>query len=259
MNAPEKLHFERRIKAIRALELPKVPAPMKAPAPRFAANAQGQSASLDNGSIVAFTANVSQDHTSMALNSTLLAQLAANYQFDRTQPSQVMNWYNQYNNVLTMCGWDAQSWSFQNYAASGSTVSVSNVIVDIVSAAFPEDASVVSAALNALSQLSSDNPWYDNFYSSSSKSSQGGSFQIVPCSDTNGERNSLVINTSAYSFQCTQTTEEFLFTSYSSDSMTIQYATQTMTLDEDIWDQVATEVLNKVAAYSATNIGNLPL
>ena len=48
-----------------------------------------------------------------------------------------------------------------------------------------------------------------------------------------------------------------LWTNYNSSSVDLQYGTQTMTLDEDVWDQVSTAVITKLGSNAATQIGNL--
>jgi len=250
-----------RVAAIAALNIPQPSAAvvqaMKS-VRRVQAVADGSTqADVDGGSLVAFTAGVSADHTSAALNSTLLAAMNSDTLFNRNDATQVMSWYQNYVKVLQICGWDSQAFGFQNYQASGSSFSINNAIIEIVTAAAtgPEVA-VVEAALNALKNLGTDDPWY-KVWDSHTHSTNGGNFQIVPTSDSNGARNTLVMGCSAFAFQTSETTTEFLWTDYSSSSVQLQYGTQTMTLDEDVWDQVSTAVITKLGSNASTQIGNL--
>ncbi len=261
MQLAEQLDATTRITSIRALDLP---APSSAarsiPMARAEAAAAGKpSANVDRGSLVAFVTGVSTGHRSDALNSTLLAAMASDKVYDRNNPQQVIQWYEKYTHVLQLCGWDTQQFSFQKYTASGSSFSINDAIIEIVTAAAtgPEVA-VVEAALNALRNLGSDNPWYE-VWNQHSHSTNGGNFQIVPVSDTNGERNTLVMEVSAFSFQTTEVDTTFLWTNYHSSDVKLQYGNQTMTLDEDVWDQVSAEVLSKLGDSDKSQIGNLSI
>ena len=249
-----------RVAAIAALAIPQPSASellAARAAPRVRAAAGGAQADVDGGSLVAFTAGVSPDHTSAALNSTLLAAMNSDTLFNRNDKTQMVNWYLNYVKILQICGWDTQNFGFQNHQASGSSFSINNAIIEIVTAAAggPEVA-VVEAALDALKNLGTDDPWY-MVWDSHTHSTNGGNFQIVPVSDNAGARNTMVMNCSAFTFSTTETTTEFLWTNYNSSSADPQYGTQTMTLDEDVWDQVSTAVITKLGSNAATQIGNL--
>lgn len=68
------------------------------PAPAVMLADGDEAAYVDAGSLVSFVAGVSGQHKSDALNSTLLAQLAANKKFDREK--QTVEWYDFYKNRL---------------------------------------------------------------------------------------------------------------------------------------------------------------
>lgn len=261
MSLPKQSDATTRIAAIHALDIPAPPpAALNKPMARTEAVESGKpSANIDGGSLVAFVTGVSTGHRSDALNSTLLAAMASDKLHDRNDPKQVIQWYEKYNSVLQLCGWDAQQFSFQKYTASGSSFSINDAIIEIVTAAAtgPEVA-VVEAALNALRSLGSDNPWYD-VWNQHSHSTNGGNFQIVPVSDTNGERNTLVMEVSAFAFQSTEVDTTFLWTNYHSSDVKLQYGNQTMTLDEDVWDQVSATVVAKLGDNSRSQIGNLSI
>lgn len=261
MSLPKQLDATTRLAAIRALEIPSLPS-VTPPPPMVRAEAVDPSkpgAAIDRGSLVAFVTGVSAGHRSDALNSTLLAAMASDKLYDRNDPEQVIQWYEKYNSVLQLCGWDAQQFSFQEYTASGSSFSINDAIIEIVTAAAtgPEVA-VVEAALDALRKLGSDNPWYE-VWNQHSHSTTGGNFQIVPVSDSNGERNTLVMEVSAFAFKTNEVDTEFLWTSYHSSSVQLRYGNQTMTLDEDVWDQVSATVLSKLGNNDNTQIGNLSI
>jgi hypothetical protein len=81
---------------IAALELDDSRLPNTAPHPvRFDTTDSGY---VDAGSLISFVAGVSAENRADILNSTLLAQLAANKQYNREQQTQ--EWYGMYREVL---------------------------------------------------------------------------------------------------------------------------------------------------------------
>ncbi|NJN74880.1 MAG: hypothetical protein HC799_19910 [Limnothrix sp. RL_2_0] len=87
---------------------------------------------VNAGSLVSFVAGVSTEHQNDVLNSTLLAQLAANKKFDREKDTE--QWYKFYREVLENVGWVIQEFDFQRYAPSGATFEMNKVVLDILAA-----------------------------------------------------------------------------------------------------------------------------
>jgi len=216
------------------------------------------SGAIDKGSLVAFTAGVSLQHRSDALNSTLLAQLNSDKLFNRFDAGQLMKWYENYVKVLANIGWPLQNFQFQNYEASGSTFSIDASIVEIVSSflAGPEVA-VVEATIDALSKLKSDDPWYV-VWDSNSHTADGGNFQIAPCNDEAG-KGALVMGLSAYAFTTTETTTRFLWTEYHSSSTKLKFASQTVTLDEDVYSVVRDAIIAKLGSKASNFVKELEI
>lgn len=226
--------------------------------PMSVAAADAPSASIDKGSLVSFVAGISPMHQSDALNSTLLAQLNSDKLFNRFDPEEVIPWYRNYAKVLGKVGWDLQDFQFQNYQASGSTFLIDEAIAEIVATFLsPGEVLVVKAALNALSNLQGDDPWY-KIWETSSHSTDGGNFQICPCEDEGG-KGPLVMGFSAYAFTTTETTTRFLWVSYHSSDTKLRYAKQAATLDEDIYSQVRQQIIEKLGENAKTFIGELEI
>lgn len=216
-------------------------------------------AKVDAGSLVSFAANISDGHRSDALNATLLAQLAADKLHSRFDSDQLMGWYKKYVEVLGNVGWSMQSFQFQDYSASGSTFSIDSAITDIVSSFLPAgEVAIVRATLNALSNLGNNDPWYQ-VWDRSSHTANGGNFQLASCTDNNGEANTLVMKMSAYAFSTTDTTTRFLWTNYNSSSTDLHFASQSATLNEDVYAGVRQTVIDKLGALASTYIGSLDI
>ena len=89
---------------------------------------------LSDKSILSFVADVSAQNRQDILNSTLLAQLAAN---KRTPiENNMKEWYKAYIDVLGNIGWVTQNVEINEYETRDNLFEVENVIVDILSASF---------------------------------------------------------------------------------------------------------------------------
>lgn len=220
----------------------------------------GQAAAVDAGSLVSFTANVSPQHRSDALNSTLIAQLNSDKLYSRFDPKQLIPWYQNYTTVLANLGWDIQDFEFEHYQASGSTLSVSSAVLDVLGAVLSgDDLAMVASELKSLDALSQNNdPWYD-VWDSTTHDQSNCNFQLSSCDDNNGAVDTLVMKLSGYSLQTQTQATRFLWTSYESSSTDLLYASQICTLDEDVYSQVRTAVIKKLGANAAAYIGNLDI
>lgn len=217
------------------------------------------SANVDAGSTVSFTANVSSVHRSDALNGLLLAQLNSNKLFNRFDSKQVMAWYGNYINVLGKIGWTIQDFSFQKYVASGSTFSINSAIAGIVAAFLTgPEVVVVNATLEALNKLGDDSPWY-KVWDTSTHDAGGGNFQVAAAADDAGAFNTLVLKVSAYAFNTTKTTTRFLWADYANSDTQLNHAEQIATLDEDVYKIVRQAVVDKLGKNAQTYIADLDI
>jgi hypothetical protein len=210
---------------------------------------------VDGGSLVSFVSDVSPQARSDALNSTLLAQLAATYKFNRF--TQTEDWYNFYTKVLGGVGWVLQSFDFEQYSASGSTLKISDAIVDIATRTLsgPEVESI-QTCIEALK--SSDNtPWYDIFAKHSSGPSGNGNMQIGPCAqDSSGQ---LVMGLGCFYFSGVSTDERFFWIEYNSSTVHLFKAVQKSTLDNDVYKQVREAVIKKLGDNAKSMIHSLDI
>jgi hypothetical protein len=221
---------------------------------------KGPAAAIDAGSVLSFTANVSAEHRSDALNSTLLAQLNSDKLFNRFDPKQLMDWYRNYTTVLANVGWDLQDFAFEHYQASGSTMSVSSAIFEILSAVLSgDDLKLVSAALNSLSQLEKNNsPWYQ-VWDSSSHNQENGNFQLSHCNDNGGKTNTLEMRLSGYSLRTESSSTRFLWVDYESSSTDLTFSSQSCTLDEDVYSQIRKDIIKKLGTRAKQYVANLDI
>lgn len=196
---------------------------------------------VDGGSVVAFVAEVSGQNREDVLNSTLLAQLAADKKFNRE--TQVMDWYGFYTNVLGKLGWTQQGFNWKKYEATQMSFTMDKVVLDIAKAALTgQELLVIAAALDAMSKLPEQDGKLRLFNHSASSDTEGN-FQISVCTETNG---AVAMKTMAFFYNSEQQSTDVLFFNFSSKSTNLQQSTNIQTLSPSVYGQVRNSVLEKL-------------
>lgn len=208
---------------------------------QLAQDVKKPSAFVDGGSVVAFTAGVSGQNREDVLNSTLLAQLAADKQFNRE--TKVMDWYAFYSTVLGKVGWVTQGYNWQKYTSQQMSFTMDKAVLEIAEAALTgQEELVVAAALDALSKLPQEDGRLKLFNHSAS-SDKEGNFQITACTETDG---AVAMKTMAFYYNAAQQSTDVLFFNFSSESTTLNQSTVAQTLNAGVYAQVRAAVLTKL-------------
>ena len=212
------------------------------------------SAAIDDGSLVSFVAGVSLQHQADALNSTLLAQLAANKKYDRE--NDVEDWYGFYKTVLENVGWEVQKFDFQKFNPSGSGFTMDKVVLDLLaSIATQDDIAVINETIKALKALSNSDGRVVLFEQATHTTSKGN-FQICACSESAGV---LMMKIGAFSFSSTETVTSVLWFTFSSSSANVYQGGQVMNLDNDVYSQNRSAIVTKLGAHAAQFVGDLDI
>lgn len=205
------------------------------------ATAGNQSAFVVAGSTVSFVAGVSSQFQSDILNSTLLAQLAANKKFDRE--SDPRNWYDFYVHVLENVGWVLQGFTFTKFNTSGGSLTCEQAVIDILAAiATGGQMAVVNATLAAMKNMSSRDGRLVLFERESHNLHQGN-FQISVAKEENGV---VSLATAGLEFKSAQNITRVLFFSWESASSELYHGSQEMTLNTDVHSRVRQEIVTKL-------------
>jgi hypothetical protein len=110
---------------------------------------------LADKSLVSFVTNVSAQQREDVLQSTLLAQLAANKM--KPMDQDVMGWYTAFAKVLANLGWIVESHETTQFKTNEQGADVDNVIIDVLSSAFGASyISIIRKTLEAIKSLSDD-------------------------------------------------------------------------------------------------------
>jgi hypothetical protein len=246
--------IDARIGFVRELALPPVER-TRGPAAAPPVADRGPGAFVDNGALLSFVAGVSAQHQMDALNSLLLAQMAANKKFDRE--ANVQQWYDFYVTVLGKIGWVIQGMKFQRHEASGSTVKMDQVVLEILGtlAVGGPAVALVTSALNALRGLA-DADSRLTLWDRGTRSASGGAFQVGTASEAGGR---VALDLAAFHFSAQHSDTRFLWFGFQKDDVKIHAASQAATLNDEIYQLVRAEVVNKLGDSAKTFVGALEI
>ena len=210
---------------------------------------------VDAGSLVVFMGNVGEQQRSDVLNSTLLAQLAADKKFSRQ--NQVDGWFKFYQTVLCNLGWNIQEYDFEKYNSHREKMEISQTIVDILRATVREDeVEVVERTMKSL-QRSENEQWWDVFSQRSSAASSNAILQVLVCKvDSSGQ---IVMCLGSFHFSASSTHSRWLWFHYNSADIIFYKCTSMMTLNMKVYVEVRDEIINKLGNYKQSLIGDLKI
>lgn len=237
-----KIKLADRLSFVRSLELAPIPKSIAALGHvGFAAEEDKKSAAVDAGSLVSFVGGLSKTHQSDVLNSTLLAQLAANKKYDRE--SQTKEWYGFYRNVLENVGWVIQEFDFTKFNDNSASFSVDEVVIKLLAAiATQNDIAVVAETIEAMKALGSDDGRV-KLFDHNSTNLQKGNFQIGVANDADGV---VVMKMAAFYFNTDQSVTNVLWFRFQSANTSMYQSKQVINLDNDVYAQVRADVIAKL-------------
>lgn len=214
-------------------------------------DASGNSAQVNAGSLVSFTSTCSAQQTEDVQNSTLLAQQASNFKYDRT--SQTEDWYNYYQDVLSHIGWVMQSMEFKIYDSKSVDVTIPDFVADIVTDMVNDD--IKQMVIDTMASLKSEET-ANSVFCKSSNSSDGANFQILACNSVNDQLTTAFIGSHVTG---TESSANYFFVTYKSATTKVYYNCQVMTLNDDVYSQVRTAIKNKLGTNADNFVADLPL
>jgi hypothetical protein len=212
---------------------------------------------VDGGSLISFASGVSGQSQSDVLNSTLLAQLAANKKYDREKDTE--NWYKFYRSVLENVGWVVGSFEFQRYEASKASGTIDKIALELLAAiAVGNEIAVVNKTLETAKSLANkaSNDGRIKLFESSTHSGSAGNFQIAAASESG---NVMAMKIGAFYFKAQQTVTNLLFFDFSSSGATIYKGSQTVSLNKEVYGNVRQQIVGKLGDKAKSYIEDLEL
>lgn len=209
---------------------------------------------VDDSSIVSFVSGLSDEHKSDVLNSTLLAQLAANKKYDRWKDTE--KWYKFYVDVLGKVGWVIQGFKFTEHSGSGMTLKVQDVILKLLASIATENMIlIVTETMEALKALKDDDGRLVLF-DSQSQSLGKGNFQIAVASEVGGN---VATSIGAFYFNSKETKSRFLWFNYSKSDIHFFEGCQSITLNEEVYAEVRDAVIKKLGDSAKTFVQDIEI
>lgn len=210
---------------------------------------------VDAGSLVSFVSDIGEQQRADVLNSTLLAQLAADKKFHREKDTK--HWFEFYRKVLSKVGWVVQEFTFEEYKSRGQTMKISKAILEIIAGIVTQnELAAVERTIKALDR-SNNEAWWEVFSRKSSGPSSNGNLQVLPCKvDSSGQ---VVMGLGTFYFSAKATETRWFWFDYSSTDISMYKGTQTSTLNMSVYDQVRDEIVKKLGDNAKKFIGDLDI
>lgn len=216
------------------------------------AQATGVSGCVSSGSVVSFVSALPPGARSDVLDSTLLAQLAANGAVGRED---LPAWYADYVHTLSQLTWRIGPLIFSQYSLSGSSVPMDDIARALLAGVAPASgAQAVHDTIGALvSQPADASPLA--LFDHSSRLSSGGSFQVQVALGAGDSTVTMYLG--AVYFSTATPPSAVLTAELPAASTVVQTAVQTATLDLARYAVMRDDVRQKLGSYTSTYIANV--
>jgi hypothetical protein len=217
---------------------------------------QPPTGAVDGNIITSFVDGVSGQNKDDVLASCLLAQLAANFRYDRIEDP--FNWSNYYSRVLENLAWVVPNSQFRRFESSQSTFTMDEVVVKMLAAILTEDAkAVLNESIEAVKALRSDSGGFVIFERNSHNVSNGN-FMIEPVGVS--PTGVLTMNLGSFLFRSSETVTKVLwFTFRGGPNTKVAINRNTLVLNQQVYDRVREAVLERIVSRVSDYIRTIPL
>lgn len=205
---------------------------------------------LSDKSMLSFVSNVSEQNRKDVLNSTLLAQLAAN---KKAGENDIFGWYHAFCEVLHRLGWDIENSQLQEYKSSKDVFEVRNVIISLLTSAFGGDyLGLITKTLQGLS----DSDGKISAFEQNSHAMNKGCFQMGIATE---ENNAVSLKIGSFLLESEEIMHKILFVSFSKDRTKLNYQTCTATLNTDTYSAVREDVSKKLQEQAKNYLAEISI
>lgn len=219
----------------------------------FRANsAESQAAYVVGGSIISFVEGVDSQSTQDVVNSTLLAQLAADKKVDRYK--QQMDWYNFYIDVISKLGWQRERPEFNPFHPEGNPFSLEDVLTEIGGSLLnSEGEAILKKTIQTIKSLEQGNQNV-RLFETSSHSQQNSNFQIGIVNSPGG---AVSMDMMAFSVSSTVNIPDLWGGSFSSADTTFNVAKLRLRLNQGLYASVRNSVISKLGSRTYDSVKDL--
>jgi len=197
---------------------------------------------VNAGSLVIFVGEISSQNREDVLNSMLFAQLSADKRYDRL--SETDEWYKVFVKVLQIMGLVIENVQFEEYQKIGSTVKVSEAIMEILDDTLSEsEKKIVEKTISSLETTENGSCW-NVFDKKSSGLGKFKNFQIVPCKE-DGHGN-IIVDICTFYFKASSVPIHWMWAKFRSSDITLFTGKQSCTLETKVYAHVRDIISQRV-------------
>ncbi|RFM26923.1 hypothetical protein [Deminuibacter soli] len=213
-----------------------------------------EQAFLNDRSIFSFAADTTGQIREDVLNSTLLAQLAANKAY--SDPADLVKWQKKFAEVLKNLGWIVEGTEFQTFSSAHDLVEVEQVIVDILTASFGAAIiPIITKTLDAIKGLANTDGKIKAFERNTTAVSKGV-FQLGVAT----QKNDLVaLQLGSFIISTENKITRILFFKIEKDRSTLDYNSQKATLVADNYAKVRETIKEKLGEKTQDYIAGIEI
>lgn len=216
---------------------------------------QPPSGAIDGNIIASFVDGVTGQQKIDVLNSTLLAQLAANYRFDREENP--VEWTKFYRIVLENVGWVVPEFQFRRLKSSQARFTMDQVILHLFKGLLTQNQmETVQAAIDAVKALDEGDGRL-RIFSRNSAEGRAGNFQVSSVGTS--ATGVLSMKLGAFGFKTNSNVTNVLWFSFSGNSTSMAVTSSTLALNEQVHDRLRDAILNKLGNRGLDFIRGLDL
>lgn len=213
-----------------------------------------EQAFLADKSLVSFISEVSGQNRKDVLNSTLLAQMAANKKFP--DEGDILKWYEAFIDVLSKIGWNIEASEIATFEDSKNIFEIDKAVIDILTAAFGGGfMPVIIKTLASIKNLSDDDHKILAF-EKNTHSLTKGCFQIALAIEKN---DSVSMQLGTFLLTSTNKIKQILFFKSKRDKTKLQYSSRRGTLNSEAYAMVRNAVLQKLGVHINTFITEIEI
>jgi hypothetical protein len=209
---------------------------------------------INNRSVISFVSDVPGQSRQDVLNSTLIAQLAANKKYPND--ADLIKWFETYCEVLSQIGWTFQLKDSSDLSSSKTVFEMDAAIIELIGAAIGANAvAILKSTLAAFKSLSdSDNKIIA--FEKNTHSLNKGSFQVGMVSVKD---NAVAIRMGGFLLSTEEVIRQILFFKGSKDKFNLQVKTVEGTLNTDVYDLVRNDIKSKLGISTQKYVAELEI
>ena len=197
---------------------------------------------LADKSAISFVSGVSGQNRLDVLQSTLLAQLAANKKFPDATGS--LDWCTSFADVLANIGWVVEGAGVSSYQMKGDLFQMDTAIIEVLVAAFGQDyLSIIKSTLGSMGKLAKDGRV--QVFEKNTHNLSKGFFQMGLVSESN---NAVSLQLGAFFLSTSDKIENILFFHSSKESSSMEYFSRKASLTPEIYATIRPTIVAKLGA-----------